>query len=506
MESESDIDLLKRFANDDAEEAFSELVQRHVDLVFTAARRQVGSPQLAEEIAQSVFAELAKLARSRVPDIPLAAWLHTVTRRRSIDAIRRESRRRAREQAAMELAATNSGSDATWASVEPHLDEALEALPAADRSAILLRFFEGRSLREVGEALGSSEDAAQKRVSRALEQIRGFLGRRGVTVGSGALAADLAANAVEAAPLALGAAISTGALTGGAASAAALTLAMTTTQKVLIATAMVAALGAGIYQNRLVQLERSRVAELELAVADARQREQVLRADRDELLQRIEAAPALAPADESPENGNPAAPYLATISRVKEWIESLPEMSIPEMGLLSDVDLMVLAGDKPPSTSAEARELIAQLRIKAREKFTPLLLTALATYVATHQGMLPADVSELSDYFRPAIDPAILARYRMLQSGTASEVGGREVIGERHDAMIDDTYDVQFWYTLTGVRATAVTRQERFQQALERFAAENAGRRPVLPEELNAFLEHPMEAEVLRQLFAANQN
>lgn len=155
----SDLDLLQQYARTNSQDAFTALVQRHVHLVYSAARRQVRSPQLAEEVTQSVFIDLARQGGRLDPAQPLAAWLSVVTRRTAVDVIRRESRRQAREQAAAEIAAMKTP-PSSWSRISEVLDEAMESLDEADRSALLLRFFENRSLREVGAALRLSEDAA----------------------------------------------------------------------------------------------------------------------------------------------------------------------------------------------------------------------------------------------------------------------------------------------------------------------------------------------------------
>jgi len=148
----TDHELLRRYVLEGAQDAFGGLVRRHVDLVYSAALRQVQSAQLAEDVAQSVFVDLARNARRLQPDQPLGAWLYVVTRRTAIDVIRRESRRQEREQTAMEIAAMNS-TPSPWPQVEPLLDEAMESLGDADRRAVLLRFFENQPLREIGRAL-----------------------------------------------------------------------------------------------------------------------------------------------------------------------------------------------------------------------------------------------------------------------------------------------------------------------------------------------------------------
>ncbi|MDQ6632495.1 MAG: sigma-70 family RNA polymerase sigma factor, partial [Verrucomicrobiota bacterium] len=158
----SDLDLLREYSEQDCEEAFATVVKRHLDLVYSAALRQVRAPQLAEEVAQSVFTDLSRSVDKMKPDTLLTAWLYRVTRHTAIDVVRKESRRQHREQTSVEMAEINSSS-AEWKNIAPLLDEAMETLEEKDRSAILLRYFENKSLGEVGQTLGTSEDAAQKR-------------------------------------------------------------------------------------------------------------------------------------------------------------------------------------------------------------------------------------------------------------------------------------------------------------------------------------------------------
>jgi len=279
----SDLDLLRQYAQENSQDAFGEIVRRHLDLIYSAALRQVRSPQLAEEVTQSVFTDLARNAGKLKPDTTLTAWLYAVTRRTAIDMIRKESRRQLREQIATGMNTTNDIShfakcemESAWAGIEPLLDSAMTALDETDRSAILLRYFENKSLREVGEALGASEDAAQKRVSRAVEHLRDFFSQRNVTIGASGLAVLISANAVQSAPIGLVLTISTAALAGATVSTSAAiavtkTFAMTTLQKTLIAATFTAAVGAGIFeahqasqlreQNQTLQQQQAPLAE-----------------------------------------------------------------------------------------------------------------------------------------------------------------------------------------------------------------------------------------------------
>jgi RNA polymerase sigma factor (sigma-70 family) len=249
----SDLELLGQYARNRAQDAFTEIVRRHVDLVYSAALRQVRSPQLAEEVAQSVFTDLARNAGKLKPGTILTAWLYQVTRRTAVDVVRKESRRQLREQIASEMNAMNA-TDPDWTRVEPFLDEAMHTLDDTDRAAVLLRYFENKSFREVGQTLGTSDDAAQKRVSRAVERLREFYSRHGVTVGASGLAVVLSANAVQAAPVGLAGTIATaGATLAGttlSTTTAVKIIVMTTLQKSIIAAFIAAAVGTGLYEAR----------------------------------------------------------------------------------------------------------------------------------------------------------------------------------------------------------------------------------------------------------------
>lgn len=256
----TDLQLLARYTCDHAEDAFAELVRCHLDLVFSAALRQVRSPQLAEEVAQSAFTDLARNAHCLAPDTILTAWLYQVTRRTAIEVVRHEARRQLREQIATEMNALNETAHFAkhaavdhWTHIEPLLDEAMSALDDTDRAAVLLRYFENQSLREVGATLGTSDDAAQKRVSRAVERLREFFAKRGLPVGASGLVVVLSANAVQAAPVGLAVTISTAAALAGTTIAATTTatvakaIAMTTLQKTLVTATIAVFAGAGIY-------------------------------------------------------------------------------------------------------------------------------------------------------------------------------------------------------------------------------------------------------------------
>ncbi len=209
--------LLGDYAATGSETAFRELVSRYVNLVYSAAIRLVdGDTHLAEDVTQTVFADLAKLAHSLSRDVMLGGWLHRHACFVASKALRGERRRRARERQAVEMNAQPDHSAANLAQVAPILDDAINQLGAEDRTAILLRYFEQHDFHAVGAALGSNEDAARKRVGRALEKLETLLKRRGVALSATALATALATQAMTAAPVGLAVSISSAALAGAA--------------------------------------------------------------------------------------------------------------------------------------------------------------------------------------------------------------------------------------------------------------------------------------------------
>jgi RNA polymerase sigma factor (sigma-70 family) len=211
-------ELLRAYAQDHSESAFQELVQRYVELVYSAAIRRVsGDRELAEDVAQEVFTDLARKAAALPPTVMLGGWLHRHTGYVAATAMRAEQRRRDHERQAVEMNALNEPSDADWSQFAPVLDEAMDEMDPADRDALVLRYFERCELREVGAALGVSDDTAQKRVSRALEKLRQQLARRGITSPAAGLSTVIMANAVQAAPAGLAVSIAGSALASAAA-------------------------------------------------------------------------------------------------------------------------------------------------------------------------------------------------------------------------------------------------------------------------------------------------
>jgi RNA polymerase sigma factor (sigma-70 family) len=207
--------LLAEYAHHGSEGAFRELVERHINLVHAAALRESrGDDSLAEDITQAVFAELARLAARLLSHPAIAGWLYTCVRRMAANALRADQRRKDREQKAftMNEALITASPDPLWEQVRPVLDDVMHELNDEDRAAVLLRFFEERSLKEVGTALGLTENAARMRVERSLEKLHRLLARRGVHSSASTLSAVLVAGAALKAPSTLASSVATAAM------------------------------------------------------------------------------------------------------------------------------------------------------------------------------------------------------------------------------------------------------------------------------------------------------
>jgi RNA polymerase sigma factor (sigma-70 family) len=218
--------LLREYAASNSEAAFETLVSRHIRLVYSAACRQMRDPHLAEEVTQAVFILLAQKAGRISGEAILSGWLIKTTRFVALAQRRAAARRRQYEQEAhMQSEDHGNPPDPLWEEISPLLDEALVQLGNQDRQAVLLRFFEGRSLTDVGRSLGIAEDAARMRISRALEKLRRFFLKRGVATTVAIIAGAMSANSVQGVPVALAKTITVLAVAkGAAASGSTLTL------------------------------------------------------------------------------------------------------------------------------------------------------------------------------------------------------------------------------------------------------------------------------------------
>ncbi|HWD93727.1 MAG TPA: sigma-70 family RNA polymerase sigma factor [Verrucomicrobiae bacterium] len=220
MQEMDDSSLLREYAERGSETAFATLVARHINQVFSVALRHTGNAAHAEEITQAVFVILAKKSRQLKQGVIVSGWLYQAARLTAVTFLRSEIRRARREQEACMQRLIDESDPDLWRQIAPLLDAGMARLNEKDRHAIVLRFFDGKSMSEVGAALGANENTAKKRVSRALEKLRAFFTKRGVSSTSAIIAGAIAANSVQAAPSTLAKSISALAVTKGAATSA----------------------------------------------------------------------------------------------------------------------------------------------------------------------------------------------------------------------------------------------------------------------------------------------
>lgn len=275
----NDADLLRSYLQRRDEAAFAELVRRHLPVVYNAAlRRMHGRADLAEDVVQRVFCDVARKAALLVHHPVLIGWLHRSTRYAAIDVLRQEGRR---EKLARELTLMpdNHPDDPTvvpWEQLRTVLDEAMDELQPRDRELVLLRYFSGQTFAEAGARFGLREDAARRRTERALDKLRGCLARRGVTSTTAALGVLLANQPLVAAPAGLAASASAAALaaapTGAVAAVATFFLMNKVTASALsalVAVGLTTVVWTSVAQDRSPELESLRTENAKLVRATA---------------------------------------------------------------------------------------------------------------------------------------------------------------------------------------------------------------------------------------------
>ncbi|HTI69589.1 MAG TPA: sigma-70 family RNA polymerase sigma factor [Candidatus Limnocylindria bacterium] len=288
--------LLAAYATDESEAAFRAIADRHVDLVFATAWRLVGDRGMAEEISQNVFLALARKAPRLTGHKTLAGWLHRTAVLESSAKIRAELRRRRRETTAAEISLRDREGSSPLAAVMPLLDEGLMELREGDRVALILRFFEERSLKEVGVSLGVDEDAARKRVSRALQKLAEFFRQRGFALPAATGAAAVLTEGTQAAPTGLAAAVTKAGLAAGPAmggSLASLLRYMSLGQPQVAALCLLMAVGPLVWQWRSARNAQQARTSLAAELADLQARRDALALERSALdanLQRASTA------------------------------------------------------------------------------------------------------------------------------------------------------------------------------------------------------------------------
>lgn len=488
---------LAEYVQTESDAAFRELVTHYVDLVYSTALRLVGGDaHRAQDVTQTVFVNLARVARTLPKDVKLGGWLHRDTCFAASTLMRGERRRQSRERLAAEMNALQINSEADYSLVGPVLDEAINELEEADRTAVLLRFFEQHDFRSVGQALGSNEDAARMRVTRALEKLEGFLKRRGITTTTASLGVVLSANAVQAAPAGLALTISTAAvltgttLTTTATVTATKAITMTTLQKTIVTATIAALAGFGIYETQQAGLLRSQVESLQQQtpllehvqkltrdyndaiglLASLRDDNERLNHNNSDLLRlraevarlsgdtrelaQLKAATATAPTSDLAMEATLKS-WSARASQLKQRLEQMPDKTIPELQLLTEKNwLDAVKNTEQLETDADYRQALGNLRSIAKGEFAELVRSALRDYATANDGQLPGNLAQLKSYFKESVDDAILQRYVLLQTGKLADVPKTQFLFAENAPPVDKEYDLFFQFKMQGVRST----------------------------------------------------
>jgi RNA polymerase sigma factor (sigma-70 family) len=375
-----DAQLLQEYAMG-SEQAFRELVERYVNLVYSAAIRHLEEAQLTQDVVQTVFAALARKARTLPRDVILGGWLYRHTCFVAAQAARTERRRRARERQALEMNALNDQPEPDWERLSPFLDQAMQGLGTSDRNAVVLRYFEGRDLRNVGAALGISEEAARKRVTRALEKLRCFFARRGVTLSAAALAALLTENVVVAAPAGMAGAVSAAALASAVAGTGSTftllkLIAMTKIKAGIIGAIVVAAVvtpGVLHYQSQVKLREAEESARQQAAqLANAQ-------AENDRL------ANLAAQADSSNSQSNELLALRARAAVLGSQTNELPKLR-KENRRLQAVQARPTVEPTPEQQQA----------VETRMNYGKRAIMACMMQTETNQGLFPSDIGQVT--------------------------------------------------------------------------------------------------------------
>jgi RNA polymerase sigma factor (sigma-70 family) len=242
----NDHELLAEFARTESETAFATLVARYVNLVYSTALRFTGNPHHAEEITQAVFIILARKAGKLSSGVVLSGWLYQAARLTAANLVKGEIRRHHREQEAYMQTILNEPDTMAWKQIAPLLDEAMGGLGETDRNVVVLRFFENKTAAEVADALKLTEAAVHKRVNRALEKLRKFFTKRGVSSTTAIIAGTISANSVQAAPVALAKSVTAVAIVKGSIAAASTITLVKGTMKMMTWLKIKFALGVGL--------------------------------------------------------------------------------------------------------------------------------------------------------------------------------------------------------------------------------------------------------------------
>jgi RNA polymerase sigma factor (sigma-70 family) len=377
-----DAELLRRYATENSETAFAELIRRHVDLVYSAALRLMnGNAHLAQDVTQLVFAECARQATRLMRHPAPVGWLYTTTRWSALRILRTERRRSAREQevTTMNELLGEPAPEPDWGHLRPVLEEAMHELGEKDRHAVLLRFFQNKSLKEVGMALELGENAARMRVERALEKLRGALQRRGIAA-TATLASVISANAVQLAPANLAAALATSSV--AVAGTGTLTLI-----KIMTATQLKLSLGALVIAGAATALVFQHQAQDTLRGENESLRQQLtqLQADNDSLSNR------LASAGDS---------QKLTAGQLSELLKLRGETGFLKNQLAAaKAQAQIAARSLQPAPASDPAEQQRQAQIHKMVNAKYLAAAAMFGFAGHHDDQFPTNWDQTASYF-----------------------------------------------------------------------------------------------------------
>jgi RNA polymerase sigma factor (sigma-70 family) len=373
----NDSQLLQGYL-DGSEPAFRELVARYVNLVYSAALRHLGDAAQAEDVVQTVFTALARKA-GRLPEgTVLGGWLYRHTCFVAAQCLRTERRRLAREREAVAMNVPEDNREAQWEQLSPLLEEAMQRLRTSDRDAVVLRFFENRNLRSVGESLGISEEAARKRIARGLEKLRVFFSHRGASLSTASLATLLGANAVTAAPpglaVAAGSAALAAAATGAGSSLAVIQLFTMSKLKIGIVGAFITA--AVVTTVVSYHQSRSKLRAAEAAQAEQATRQTDLEAEHNRL-----AALAVQPGSQSKD-----------LVRLRGEVQGLRQEASALPGVQRDQRRLQAAVNKPSMEPTPEQEQA----VTARMNYGKLAVVACMRHAQSSGGLFPSNLTQVS--------------------------------------------------------------------------------------------------------------